>query len=146
MLEALSGSEDFMSGQQAASKLWAFWMTAPDTRSQDLLNDGMSRRSQYDLKAAEAVLDTLVAYCPTYAEGWNQRAFVRFLREDFDGSLEDIAMVLDLEPAHFGALSGKALALMRQGKRGLAKLATLRAIEVNPWLNERSLLGDGENI
>jgi len=146
LLEDLASSPDFMSGQQAAGRLWEFWMEAPDETAQNMLQDGMSRRRELSLENAESALDALVDYCPNYAEGWNQRAFVRFLREDYDGSLADIEEALKLEPAHFGALSGKALALMKQGKRGLAKLATLKAIEVNPWLNERSLLGDGEDI
>ncbi len=121
-------------------------MTAPDEKAQFMLDDGMSRRSQFALVDAEIILDALTTYCPNYAEGWNQRAFVRFLQEDFEGALEDIEITLTLEPDHFGALSGKALALLRLGKRGLAKLAVVRAIQVHPWLNERSLLGDGEDI
>ena len=146
LLEELAGSPDFSSGQRAANSLWEFWMEAPDAKAQDLLQNGMSRRSQYALEDAEAILDSLVTYCPSYAEGWNQRAFVRYLREDYEGSIEDIEQTLTLEPEHFGALSGKALALMKQGKEGLAKLAITRAIEVHPWLNERSLLDGGQDI
>ncbi len=146
LLDDLAMSPDITSGQRAASKLWEFWMTAPDEKAQFMLDDGMSRRSQFALVDAEIILDALTTYCPNYAEGWNQRAFVRFLQEDFEGALEDIEITLTLEPDHFGALSGKALALLRLGKRGLAKLAVVRAIQVHPWLNERSLLGDGEDI
>jgi len=146
LLKDLAASPDLMSGQQAANRLWEFWMDAPDEKAQNMLQNGMSRRTEFDLEEAEFILDGLVSYCPGYAEGWNQRAFVRFLRDDFEGSLRDIEAVLALEPAHFGALSGKALALMKQGKPGLAKLATLQAIEVHPWLNERTLLGEGEDI
>ena len=145
-MERLANSPDISAGQEAAGALWEFWMVAPDEKAQDMLEDGMSRRVQLALADAEITLDALVRYCPLYAEGWNQRAFVRFLREDYEGSLADIEEVLTREPAHFGALSGKALALMRQGKRGLAQLAVVRALQVHPWLNERSLLGDGEDI
>ncbi len=146
LLDDLASAPDFMSGQIAAGRLWEFWMEAPDEAAHHMLQDGMSRRQQLSLEGAETILDELVSYCPHYAEGWNQRAFVRFLRDDFEGSLADIEEVLKREPAHFGALSGKALALMKQGKPGLAKLATLRAIQVHPWLNERALLGEGEDI
>lgn len=146
LLDQLANSPDLPSGQQAAGALWEFWMEAPDQKAQYMLQDGMSRRVQLALVDAESILDALIIYCPTYAEGWNQRAFVRFLQEDYEGSLSDIEEVLLREPAHFGALSGKALALMRQGKPGPAKLAVVRALEVHPWLNERALLGTGEEI
>lgn len=146
LLEQLATSEDFSSGQRAANALWEFWMEAPDETAQGMLQDGMSRRTSFALAEAENILGALVDYCPNYAEGWNQRAFVRYLREDYEGSLTDIEETLKLEPAHFGALSGKALTLIKQGKRGLAKLTVVRALQVHPWLNERSLLGDGEDI
>ena len=146
LLEDLASSSDFSAGQRAANSLWEFWMQAPDEKAQEMLRDGMSRRSQYALEDAEIILDSLVAYCPLYAEGWNQRAFVRYLRQNYQGSIEDIERTLTLEPKHFGALSGKALALMKQGRDGLAKLAITRAIEVHPWLNERSLLDGGQDI
>jgi len=146
LLDQLAGSKNASDGQRAAGELWEFWMEAPDETAQDMLQDGMAQRVSYALVEAETILDGLVRYCPTYAEGWNQRAFVRFLREDYEGSLADIEETLKREPAHFGALSGKALALMRQGKPGLAKLTVVRALQVHPWLNERALLGDSEDI
>ncbi len=146
LLSALAGSPNELAGQTAANKLWEFWMKAPDSKAQVLLEDGMARRNQSNFAAAKVVLDELVAYCPSYAEGWNQRAFVRYLQADFEGSLEDIEKTLELEPDHFGALSGKALALMGLGRPGLAKLAMVRATQVHPWLQERGILGEGEDI
>lgn len=146
LLNNLAQSPSEMAGQSAANALWEFWMKAPDKKAQTMLEDGMARRNQASYVDAEEILDTLVAYCPTYAEGWNQRAFVRYLQADFEGSLEDIEKTLALEPDHFGALSGKALALMGLGRPGLAKLAMVRANQVHPWLRERSILGEGEDI
>ncbi len=146
LLEELAKSPDASTGQTTANKLWKLWTTAPDEKAQFMLDDGMSRRTMFALADAETILDALVSYCPNFPEGWNQRAFVRYLRDDFDGSLEDIERTLELEPDHFGALSGKALALVGLGKEGLAKLAVVRAIEVHPWLTGHGLLRDGEDI
>lgn len=145
LLGALRMSQSPQEANTAANQLWEFWMVAPDETAQKMLNEGMSRRESYAYAEAEETLDALVAYCPNFAEGWNQRAFVRYLRENFEGSILDIETTLSLEPDHFGALSGKALALMGQGDWAAAKLAIIRARGVHPWLSEHGLL-TGEDI
>lgn len=129
-----------------ADALWQVWTTAPDEVAQALLDQGMDRREAYDFAGSTAVLDELVAYCPDYAEGFNQRAFSRFLTEDFEGALADIDRVLEIEPRHFGALSGKALALIRLGRAEQAQAALRRAVKVHPWLAERRMLTPQKDI
>lgn len=134
--------------QQLNSEMWVLWRDAPDARAQVLLDRGIERREAYDFEAAAQALDELVAYCPDYAEGYNQRAFVQFLRADYANALEDLERALDLTPTHIGALSGKAMTLMGLG-RTLAAQSTLRqALALNPWLAERSMLIEpaGEDI
>ena len=41
-------------------------------------------------RQATDALDRLVEYCPNYAEGYNQRAFVSFLRQDFEAALVEL--------------------------------------------------------
>jgi tetratricopeptide (TPR) repeat protein len=76
----------------------------------------MSRRSSYDFEAAEEAFDQGDRRRPNYAEGWNQRAFVRFLRDKDDGALSDLEKAVALEPDHFGAWSGMYHVLMRMGR------------------------------
>ncbi|HEU0221355.1 MAG TPA: tetratricopeptide repeat protein [Paracoccaceae bacterium] len=146
LLDALAAAPDPAQAALAAAGLWQLWFTAPDPKAQDLLDRaGLEIRSG-DFAAAEALLGALVAYCPAYAEGWNQRAFARFLAGDLDGSLADIAEVLAREPAHFGALSGKVQILFRQGRVEEAQAVLRAALKINPWLPERVLLAPGEPI
>jgi tetratricopeptide (TPR) repeat protein len=70
----------------------------------------------------------------------NQRATIRYLLRDFEGSLADIDRVLALEPKHFGALSGQGLILMHQGKIEAGQLALRRAVAIDPFLSERALI------
>lgn len=142
LLTALREAPDEATGRAAENAVWGFWMTAPDRRAQALLDQALERRRWYDFAGALPSLDRLIALYPDYAEGWNQRATVRFLREEYQLSLADIEETLAREPAHFGALAGKAVILMRQGKTALGQLALIEALAVHPWLRERTMLLD----
>ena len=104
-----------------------------------VLLDDASRHSQ-GAELFTQLRSTVVAAAPDYAEGWNQRAFIRFLKEDLDGALEDLDRTLELEPRHFGALSGKAIVLMQQGRVELGHEVLREAVDIHPWLKERSML------
>ena len=142
----LAASPDEMAAALIANRLWALWRLAPDSKAQDLLNRGMAMRQVFDLPESTLILSELIAYCPDYPEGYNQRAFTRYLAQDYQGSLDDIEIVLKTEPKHFGALSGKALVQMNMGLSGQAKLTMIEALKVHPWLTERQLLGRGEDL
>lgn len=123
-------------------KLWALWTDAPDEPAQALLDDGMNRQLAYDFLGALEYFDRLVAYCPGYAEGYNQRAFVNFLRQDYAAALPDLDRALELSPTHLGALTGRAMTLMALGRQDEAQQDLRVAVGLNPWLPERQLLLD----
>jgi tetratricopeptide (TPR) repeat protein len=140
LFEALRAAPTEMQGREIADRIWQSWHVAPDAQAQSLLDTGLRRLREADYAEAERTLSELVAYCPDYAEGWNQRAFARFLAGDLDGALADLDQALELEPLHFGALTGRALALLRQGRAGPGQDALRAAVAVNPWVAERHLL------
>ncbi len=131
---------DARSAQLLTNQLWEIWAEAPDAYSQDLLDVGIERRSVFDLEAAMAAFDALVDYCPTYAEGYNQRAFVAFIRQDYEPALEDLERALARAPEHLGALTGRAMALMALGRDVEALRDLKAALSLNPWLKERDLV------
>lgn len=139
LFSALVSAPDPVRGRIATLAIWRFWFTAPDALAQDLLDRGGLAIRASDLRTAEAAFAALIAHCPAYAEGWNQRALARFLAGNLAGSLADIDETLAREPAHFGALSGKAQILRRQGRDGEADRTLARALAINPWLAERIL-------
>ncbi len=144
-LTRLLTAPDEQNANAAAATLWQLWLTAPDAEAQDLLDRAIKRREAYDLALSETLLDRLIRYCPTYAEAFNQRAFTRFLRDDYDGALKDIETVLSTHPYHFGALSGQAMSYMRQGRPERAQRALRRAVKVHPFLRERSMIRPDPN-
>ncbi len=124
----------------AIRAIWELWQTAPDEEAQTMLDAARKRMRVYDFNGAIEHLDELVAYAPDYAEGWNTRATTLFLQEKYDQSLADVDKTLELEPKHFGALAGKAVILMRQGRAELSQDALREAVELNPYLRERHML------
>ena len=140
LIDAVQAAPDEGSARLISNDMLALWADAPDGHAQELLNEGMSRRESYDFAGALIALDALVDYCPDYAEGYNQRAFVNFLRQDYAAALPDLERAIDLSPRHIAAIAGQALTLTALGRNGEAALVLRQALALNPWLNERHLL------
>ncbi len=82
------------------------------------------------------ILDATITLLPDWAEGWNARATARYLDDDYDGSMADIAETLKREPKHLGALMGMATILEARGKREEALKVYERALAIAPhWRN-----------
>ncbi len=146
LFDTLKTSESEMAGRTIQNQIWELWIVAPDARSQSLLDEGRERIRYGDYEGAETVLSELIEYCPTYAEGWNQRAYARFLRQDYGRALEDISQTLELEPMHFGALAGRATTLINMGRTEIGVVALKEALKVHPWLSERHLLPRDQDL
>lgn len=141
LFQELKEAKTEFEAREAENLIWQHWFSsAPDAETASLVDRAMERRRSYDFAGAKELLDEAVARAPDYSEVWNQRAFVLFLQGRLDRSLEDIDRVLELEPRHFGALAGKARILMRQGRVQLGQKALRQAVEIYPFLRERSLL------
>jgi tetratricopeptide (TPR) repeat protein len=124
-------------------QMWEIWLRAPDEAAQEVLDLGMRQRTSFDLLGSAKTLDRLVAYCPEYAEGYNQRAFTYYVAGRFEAALTDLDVALKLSPNHVAAQSGRALTLMNLGRIDEARAQLLTAVENNPWLSERALLAKG---
>lgn len=141
LFEALRTAPTERLGRFVEDQVWRYWMRqAPDEASANLMRQAMERREAHDFAGAMEILDRLAERAPDWPEVWNQRATVLFLQEKHDRSLAAIERTLELEPKHFGALAGKALVFMRQGRGELAQKALRGAVEIHPWLKERHML------
>ena len=119
------------------SEIWARWIASSgDADADRLMQTGMALMNGGRLSGAEQVFSQLVTDHPDFAEAWNKRATVRFLLGDDAGSRRDIARVIDLEPRHFGALSGLGMINMRNGDLEAALQAFEAALRVNPHLDQ----------
>lgn len=141
LFEALKTARTEAEGRAAENAIWRWWLDqAPTLEVRHAIDHGMERRESYDFEAAEMSFDSAVRDAPFYAEGWNQRAFARFLRDNIDGALSDLEMAVELDPDHFAAWSGMYHVLMRMGRPEVAVAALSRAVTIHPWLKERGML------
>lgn len=120
-------------------RIWTYWTTPSDARLAARMGEALEARRTGDIPGTIVLLTRLIEEYPEYAEAWNQRATMFYLINDFEASLADIEKVLQYEPRHFGALSGRAMIYLQQGKRALAIKDMAAALELHPFLNERQL-------
>lgn len=107
-----------------------------------LLHRARQAISAEEYKDALKILDATIALLPDWAEGWNARATARYLDDDYDGSMADIAQTLKREPRHLGALMGMATILEARGKSEDALKVYERALAIAPhWRNAEEAAG-----
>ncbi|PVB62527.1 tetratricopeptide repeat protein [Labrenzia sp. 011] len=122
------------SAERIAREIQLIWMES-GSDTVDVLMSRAGRAIQSENAAlALDFLDVVVILNPSYAEGWNRRATVHYMREDFGKSLVDIERTLALEPRHWGALSGLAIIQRRLGFEEEALVTFRQALEINPGL------------
>ena len=99
------------------------------------------------------LLDAVVELAPDYAEGWNRRAYVYFLQNNFEGAIGDLRRALALDPNHFKALEGLARILRDSGQKKNALQAYKQILKINPFqegakeaVDELSVEVEGQGI
>lgn len=136
----LRQADDEKSVQLLENAIQALWLRSGSPTADLLMKQAGDAMGEQQYRAALVILDTVVEQHPDFAEGWNRRATLHFLRGDFTSSLSDIDQVLSLEPRHYGALSGQGAIFKQRGDGRKALRALRRARTVNPRLknvNER---------
>jgi tetratricopeptide (TPR) repeat protein len=145
-LTALRG-DDVAQAARAAAVLWQMWHRSGDPRLDGLLQDGIEAMERQDLPAADAAFTRLISEAPAFAEGWNKRATVRYMADDYAASIADCRETLARNPNHFGALSGQGLCHLLLGQFREAAELFRRTLAVHPHLggardNLRAAIGE----
>jgi tetratricopeptide (TPR) repeat protein len=94
-----------------ANEIWTEWTKSGSPAMDLLLSRGHEALSAGDVDQAIAHFTALVDHAPDFAEGWNARATAYYQAGQFGPSIADIARTLELNPRHFGALSGFGMIL-----------------------------------
>ena len=116
------------------TKVWKIWIENGDPRIDALIDRGMNAMSVDDTDTALAAFTEVVKLDDSFAEGFNKRATVEFIRHDFAASVADIERTLALEPRHFGALAGLGQVYLAMHKKAAALKAFQAALAIDPKL------------
>ena len=123
--------EDFYDIEWEIIEIWIHSGSA----SMDLLFErGQLAMEEQDYPKALEHLSALIDHAPEFAEGWNARATVYYLTDEYALSISDIQQTLILNPRHFGALNGLGLIFEELGNPEGAYKAYTMARELHPFL------------
>ncbi len=123
---------DPMAAYSLERMIWRIWIHAGDSAVDERVVDEISLMNGGEFPASLAAFDDVVRMAPGHAEGWNKRATVHYLMGDFEAFVRDIRKTLELEPRHFGALSGMGLIYSALGNDKEALKVYERVLEINP--------------
>ncbi len=115
--------------------IWQIWSVSADDEVNAMMLRGLQAMTDGSPKQALTVFDAMVQRSPYFAEGWNKRATVYYLLGDFEASVGDIERTLQLEPHHFGALSGLGQIYLALDRDEAALKAFEAALAIDPHLN-----------
>ena len=121
--------------EAAQRQIWLIWTECDDSQADRLMQSGIQAMAARRHGLALQYFDRLVERAPDFAEGWNKRATVHYLMEDYAASVFDIERTLELEPRHFGALSGLGMIYDAIGEPAAALRSFEAAVAINPHLD-----------
>jgi len=134
LFTALEAADGPVEAREIEARIWNVWLESGDERIDRLMASGIAAMGARQFDEALVAFNAVVELAPDFAEGWNKRATLYYLMGDYPASIADIGRTLDLEPRHFGALSGLSMIHLDQGEGRKALLALERAVEIHPFM------------
>ena len=128
----LATAESEAEAMPVASAIEKLWLYAGSDTVGLLMDRAATAITAKEPDKALRFLDAVVDLAPDYAEGWNRRAYVHYLRNDVERMVGDLRRCLALEPNHFRALEGLAQIMRETGQKKAALKAYEKLLEINP--------------
>lgn len=120
--------------ERIAGNIWSEWFQSGSASIDLMMLWSQKAMDNQKFDVALDFLDQVVTLQPTYAEGWNRRATVHFMMKNYGKSMSDIDRTLQLEPRHFGALSGLAQIMALTGHKQSALEAWQKVLAIYPMM------------
>ena len=132
LFDKLFLSTNNMEASKLLFNIWDIWSIADNQETQILFDEANQFMDVGELDNAIELFSKVIKQSPEFAEGWNKRATVYFLKGELNKSISDIEKTLNLEPRHFGALDGLAEIYLMQDDLVGAAVIYRRILEIIP--------------
>jgi tetratricopeptide (TPR) repeat protein len=149
----LAKTHDATEAAPIAETIEGLWLQSGSDTIGVLMGRSTKAINEQKNDLALQLLDAVVELAPDYAEGWNRRAYVYFLQNNYEGAVGDLRRALALEPNHFKALEGLARILRDTGQKKSALEAYKQILKINPYqegakgaVDELSVEVEGQGI
>jgi len=128
--------------RRIAQRIREEWQRSGGATADLLIEWAQKAASSEKYNVALDLLDQAVTLYPEYVEGWNSRALVYLMMNDYRRAMSDLSHVLSIEPRHFGAMSGLAGIMRVTGRPERAIELYRRMLEIYPMQRsaQRALL------
>ena len=128
-------------------EIWSLWHEHPNNvKLTEKLEFGRELMQFGSYDYALKVFDNIIKTDPDWSEGWNKRATVFFLMNQYTKSLNDIEKVLNIESRHFGALSGQARIYIKLQEYEMAIKSLEKALNFYPSFKSGDLIPEIERL
>lgn len=135
LYRSLSEAPDARSARDIVQNIEKLWLDSGSDTIDLLMSRASTMVEAKELEVALTLLDAVIEIDPHFPEGWNQRAAVHFLQDDFSSSLRDLRYALRLDPRHFKAIGNLARIFQELGEKEAALDAYRKALDVHPHLD-----------
>ncbi len=132
---SLKDSDDPGSAQPIERAIQSIWIKGETDTANLMVRWGMRAMNADEHDKAVRFFTTAIEHEPDFMEAWNKRATAYFVMKDYARSLDDIQVVLAMEPRHYGALAGLGIIMRQIGNENAALKAFRAALEVHPHLS-----------
>ncbi|NQV69581.1 MAG: tetratricopeptide repeat protein [Pseudohongiella sp.] len=132
LFSLLKQTENPATLRNTENQIWEIWLQHPNADVERLMLLATQRMNSQHYTEALAVFSQIIKSFPDYAEGWNKRATLHYVVGNLDASVSDIEKTLELEPRHFGALSGLGMVYIQREELSKAKQSFEELIKLHP--------------
>ena len=133
-LAPLLNDADVMVSQMAEHSMWSVWFRSGNPQANHELCRGSKALNRRDYEHALEHFNRAIELDPTFAEAYNQRSIVHYLRDDFDACIGDCTKAVERMPCHFGAWAGLGHCHAHEGRLADAVRCYETALKINPHL------------
>jgi Flp pilus assembly protein TadD len=135
LFERLAAATDPEDAKRYESGIESLWQGSGSDTADLLTSRALELAAADDNDGALKLLGAALHVKPDYAEGWNKRATLFFLKGDYAGAMRGIRETIRHEPRHYGAWAALGRILEQSGDDRRALDAYRRAIAINPQMD-----------